>query len=131
MSLVEIGTLTLFEIVGDFGYQYFANNGGMVSFAIGTSGYIGVVYYLIKSLQGSTILLVNGAWDGISAIIETIAAMVFLGQYFESIYQYLGLTLIIIGLFFLRIPITRKTEFKFPSIFGYPIKNFSKQKHNR
>jgi multidrug transporter EmrE-like cation transporter len=125
MSLVEIGTLTLCEIVGDFGYQYFANNGGIVSFAVGTSGYIGVVYYLIKSLQGSTILLVNGAWDGISAIVESLAAMIFLGQYFESIYQYIGLTLIIVGLFFLRIPITRKKKFKFPSIFGYPIKNFS------
>lgn len=118
--------MSLVEIVGDFGYQYFANNGGIASFAIGTSGYIGVIYYLIKSLQGSNILLVNGAWDGISAIVESIAAMIFLGQYFESIYQYLGLTLIIIGLFFLRIPITRKKEFKFPSIFGYPIKNFSK-----
>jgi multidrug transporter EmrE-like cation transporter len=128
MSLVEIGTLTLCEIVGDFGYQYFANNGGTIPFIIGTSGYIGVVYYLIKSLQGSTILLVNGAWDGISAIIESVGAMIFLGQYFESIYQYLGLALIILGLFFLRIPITRKKEFKFPSIFGYPIKNFSKQK---
>lgn len=126
MSLVDIGTLTLCEIIGDFGYQYFANEGGIAPFLIGTSGYVGVVYYLIKSLQGSTILLVNGAWDGISAIIETLAAMIFLGQYFESIYQYIGLALIIIGLFFLRVPLTRKKEFKFPSFFGHPIKNFSR-----
>lgn len=126
MSLVDIGTLTLCEIIGDFGYQYFANQGGLAPFIIGTTGYVGVVYFLIKSLQGSTILLVNGAWDGISAIIETLASMIFLGQYFESVYQYLGLTLIIIGLFFLRIPVTRKKEFKFPSFFGKEIKNFSK-----
>lgn len=54
MSLVEIGTLTLYEIVGDFGYQYFANNGGIVSFAVGTTDGLAeglcVVYYLIKSL---------------------------------------------------------------------------------
>ena len=126
MSLVDIGTLTLCEIIGDFGYQYFANEGGIAPFLIGTSGYVGVVYYLIKSLQGSTILLVNGAWDGISAIIETLAAMIFLGQYFESIYQYIGLALIIIGIFFLRVPLTRKKKFKFPSFFGHPIKNFSR-----
>ena len=126
MSLVDIGTLTLCEIIGDFGYQYFANEGGIAPFLIGTSGYVGVVYYLIKSLQGSTILLVNGAWDGISAIIETLAAMIFLGQYFESIYQYIGLALIIIGLFFLQVPLTRKKKFKFPSFFGNPIKNFSR-----
>jgi len=83
-----------------------------------------VIYFLIKSLQGSSILLVNGAWDGISAIIESVAAMIFLGQRFESIYEYLGLAFIIIGLFFLRIPITRKKEFKFPTFFGNPIKNF-------
>jgi len=125
MSLVEIGTLTLCEIVGDFGYQQFANHGGIMPFMIGTSGYVGVIYYLIKSLQGSNILLVNGAWDGVSAIIESLAAMIFLNEYFESIYQYIGLLLIITGLFFLRIPITRKKEFKFPSFFGKKIENFS------
>jgi multidrug transporter EmrE-like cation transporter len=124
MSFVDIGALTICEIVGDFGYQYFANEGGILPFTVGTSGYIGVIYFLIKSLQGSSILLVNGAWDGISAIIESVAAMIFLGQRFESIYEYLGLAFIIIGLFFLRIPITRKKEFKFPTIFGHPIKNF-------
>jgi hypothetical protein len=117
MSLVSIGTLTLFEIIGDFGYKYFANNGGLLPFAIGTSGYIGVVYYLIKNLQGSTLLLVNGAWDGISAIVESIAAMIFLGEYFTSIFQYIGLIFIIIGLFLLRIPITKKTKFEFPKFF--------------
>ena len=117
MSLVTIGTLTLFEIIGDFGYKYFANNGGLLSFAIGTSGYIGVVYYLIKNLQGSTLLLVNGAWDGISAIVESIAAMIFLGERFTSIFQYIGLIFIIIGLFLLRLPITKKTKVEFPKFF--------------
>ena len=126
MSLVDIGTLTLCEIVGDFGFQYFANGGGILPFTIGTTGYIGVVYFLIKSLQGSTILLVNGAWDGISAIIESLAAMIILGEYFTDVKQYLGLAFIIMGLFFLRIPIRRKKEFKFPKLFGFPIKNFSK-----
>jgi hypothetical protein len=39
------------------------------------------VYYLIQTLQGSSILLVNGAWDGVSAIIESLAAMFFLNEY--------------------------------------------------
>lgn len=123
MSFIDIGTLTICEIVGDFGYQYFANGGGIVPFAVGTTGYIGVIYFLIKSLQGSTILLVNGAWDGISAIIESIAAFIILGERFDSIYQYIGLLFIIVGLFFLRIPLKRKKAFKFPSIFGYPIES--------
>jgi multidrug transporter EmrE-like cation transporter len=117
MSLIDIGSLTICEIVGDFGYKYFANGGGILPFAIGTSGYIGVVYYLIKSLQGSSILLVNGAWDGMSALVESIAAFIFLGERFDSIYQYLGLTLIIAGLFFLKIPVNRKEKFTFPKFY--------------
>lgn len=121
MSFVDIGALTLFEIVGDFGFQKFANGGGIIPFVFGTTGYIGVIYFLIKSLQGSTILLVNGAWDGISAIIESIAAMIILGERFNSIYQYLGLTFIILGLFFLKIPLHRKKQFRFPKLFGHPL----------
>jgi hypothetical protein len=121
MSFVDIGALTLFEIAGDFGFQRFANGGGIIPFVFGTTGYIGVIYFLIKSLQGSTILLVNGAWDGISAIIESVAAMIILGERFNSIYQYLGLTFIIIGLFFLKIPLHRKKKFRFPKFFGYPV----------
>jgi hypothetical protein len=41
----------------------FANKGGILPFTIGIGGYIGVVYLLIISLQGSTVLMVNGAWD--------------------------------------------------------------------
>ena len=118
MSFIDIGALTVCEIVGDFGYQYFANSGGILPFAVGTSGYIGVVYYLIRSLQGSSILLVNGAWDGMSAIIESLAAIILLGQRFDSIYQYLGLALIITGMFFLKIPLKRNKAFRFPKIFG-------------
>jgi hypothetical protein len=55
----------------------FANKGGLLPLSIGIGGYIGVVYWLIVSLQDSNILLVNGAWDGISAIVESIAAYIF------------------------------------------------------
>jgi len=60
MSYQDIGALIVTEIIGDFGFQKFANHGGLTSFFVGTSGYIGVVYFLIRSLQGSQILLVNG-----------------------------------------------------------------------
>uniref|UniRef100_A0A6C0DID5 EamA domain-containing protein n=1 Tax=viral metagenome TaxID=1070528 RepID=A0A6C0DID5_9ZZZZ len=117
MSFVDIGILSICEIVGDFGYQFYANGGGILPFSIGTLGYVGVVYFLIKSLQGSTILLVNGAWDGISALIESLAAVLFLGQRLDSPYQYLGLLFIIIGLFFLKIPLQREKKFILPKLF--------------
>ena len=63
MSLLQIGLLSLIEIVGDFGLKQYANHGGIFSLMTGIIGYIGVVCMLIVSLQGSTILIVNGAWD--------------------------------------------------------------------
>ena len=117
MSYEDIGALIITEIVGDFGFQQFANHGGIGSFAVGIGGYIGVIYFLIRSLQGSHILLVNVVWDGLSALLETIAAMIILGEYFTDPMKYVGVSLIIIGLFFLRIPLKRTKPFHFPHIF--------------
>jgi len=117
MSYADIILLSFAEIVGDFGYKEFANKGGITSFSVGTMGYVGVIYFLIKSLQGSSILLVNSAWDGISAIIESAAAIIILGEKFNDPYKYLGIIFIIIGLFFLKIPFVNERTFIFPKFF--------------
>ena len=84
---------------------------------MGMGGYIGVIYFLIRSLQGSQILLVNAVWDGLSALLETLAAMIILGEYFEDPWKYVGIALIITGLFFLKMPLKRKKPFVFPKLF--------------
>jgi multidrug transporter EmrE-like cation transporter len=117
MSYVDIVFLSFAEIVGDFGYKEFANKGGIKNFSIGTMGYVAVVYCLIKSLQGSSILLVNAAWDGISALIESLAAILILGERFSDPYKYIGVIFIIIGLFFLRLPLVNEHKFIFPKFF--------------
>ena len=117
MSLPQIIGLTIVEIIGDFGYKSFSDNGGIIPFAIGTSGYIGVVIMLIISLQDSTLMMVNGAWDGISGLIESIAAYIFLGERFEHNFQYIGLILISIGLYLLKIPLKKNKYFIWPKLF--------------
>ena len=117
MSYTDILGLTLMEIVGDFGYKEFANKGGIKNFAAGTSGYIGVIFFLIKSLQGSQVLLVNAAWDGISALVESIAAIIVLGEKFDDPWKYFGIVLIVIGLFFLRLPVVNEHKFIIPKLF--------------
>lgn len=114
MSYMDIGALCLAEIVGDFGFKAFANNGGIKNFATGSVGYVGVIFFLIKSLQGSTVLLVNAAWDGLSALIESVAAFVILGERLADPKQYVGVVLIILGLFFLKLPIVNEHIFVMP-----------------
>jgi multidrug transporter EmrE-like cation transporter len=117
MSFVDIGALCLAEIVGDFGFKAFANNGGIRNFATGSFGYLGVIFFLIKSLQGSTVLLVNTAWDGLSTLIESVAAFFILGERFADPMQYVGLALIIVGLFFLKLPVKKEHAFVMPKLF--------------
>jgi len=107
MSYSTIIPLSIVEIIGDFALEKYANHGGLLPLMIGIGGYIGIVYFLIVALKGSSILLVNGAWDGVSALIESIAAYIFLGERFQNYTQYAGLSLIVIGLFLLKIPKTK------------------------
>lgn len=117
MSYQDLTFLIFTEIVGDFGYKKFADVGGITNFFVGTSGYIGVIYFLIRSLQGSQVLLVNAAWDGLSALFESAAAFIILGERFDDPWKYFGIFLIILGLFFLKLPLVNTHKFVFPKFF--------------
>ena len=93
--------LACVEIVGDFSLERYANTREWESLVLGSGSYIGVVYLLIQSLKGSTILYVNGMWDGLSCIVESLMAYLVLGERLQN-QQYLGLGLTIAGLFLLR-----------------------------
>ena len=108
MSYETIIPLAFIEIIGDFALERYANHGGILPLSIGIGGYMGVVYFLISALKGSSILLVNGAWDGVSTLIESIAAYVILGERFHNYSQYAGLGLLIIGLYLLKVPKTKE-----------------------
>jgi multidrug transporter EmrE-like cation transporter len=100
--MINLLALSLVEILGDFGYERYANTKQMSGFIQGSVGYLGVVYFLIKSLEGGNVMYVNGMWDGISGLLETIAAYIILGERLTSWVQYLGLVFISVGLVFLK-----------------------------
>lgn len=114
MSLPQILALSLTEIVGDVALKEYANDKGLGYLSIGVAGYIGVVILLIINLQGSSILLVNNAWDGTSSLIESLYAYFILGERFENYLQYFGVILIISGLYLLKIPLSKKHPFHIP-----------------
>ena len=116
MSMPQIFTLSLVEIVGDFALKRFANEGGLANLTVGIIGYIGVIVLLIISLQGSTVLLVNNAWDGMSALMESFAAYFILGERLKHNSQYVGIILIMLGVYLLNVPWIKDKYFTTPQI---------------
>jgi len=68
----------------------------------GIGGYFVVIYFLIKAFKNGNIIYVNGMWDGLSALIETIAAYYILGDRLNTTDQYLGIVLICVGIIILN-----------------------------
>jgi len=118
MSVPQIFALALVEIVGDYGLKEYANEGGWHYLATGVVGYISLVILLIISLQGSTLLLVNNAWDGTSSILESLFAFFILGERFDNYLQYLGIVMVISGMLLLKIPWKKAHAFHIPSLKG-------------
>ena len=102
MSITTIALISLAEIVGDFGFKGVARNPTLGYWTAGSLGYLGVIYFLIKALKTGNVMYVNGAWDGVSAIMGTIMAFLILGERLNTPEQYLGLGVIIIGIFLLK-----------------------------
>jgi len=104
MSVSQLIGLSMVEIIGDASLKEYANGKGIFYLGAGIIGYIGVVILLILSLKGSTLLMVNNGWDAISSIMESLFAVIVLGERFQHIYQYFGSIMIVIGLYLLKLP---------------------------
>lgn len=102
MSLLRISILSTLEVFGDFMLKQYSSIGSLSSLSMGLLGYVGVVAALIWSFKTGNVLVVNGLWDGMSAIIESIAAYLILGDRLENPVQYAGLLFTIIGVFLLK-----------------------------
>jgi multidrug transporter EmrE-like cation transporter len=99
MSLLTISLLSLVELFGDAQFKFFARSGQQKYLAGGLVGYVGVVYFLIKALKSGNVMYVNGMWDGVSALLNTIGVYFLLGERLNTGGQYAGLVFIIGGVF--------------------------------
>jgi multidrug transporter EmrE-like cation transporter len=97
MSLIDLSLLSFTEIIGDFKLKDYARTNNITSLFQGLGGYCFVIYFLIKSLRRGNVTYVNGMWDGLSAIFETICAYYLLGETLNDVNQYVGLLMICIG----------------------------------
>jgi multidrug transporter EmrE-like cation transporter len=96
---VQIWIITMTELVGDLNLKTFATTN------LGFHFYAGVLMYIILALQLAVgfktmgIGWLNGAWDGTSTVVSVLAGHA-MGEQLTS-QQYLGLALIISGLYLL------------------------------
>jgi len=102
MSTEDIILLAVVEVFGDLSAAQYVKTNSLIYLAGGVTGYFGVFYFLIKCLRTRNLLYVNGMWDGISTIVESLAAFFILGNRLDRPEQYIGLSLIIGGLLLLR-----------------------------
>ena len=116
MSVPQIFSLAAVEIIGDYGLKEYANKGGWHFLATGIVGYISLIVLLIVALQDSTLLLVNNAWDGASSILESAFAFFILGERFTNYLQYIGMGMIVSGMFLLKIPLKKTHPFHIPHL---------------
>lgn len=100
--ILNLILLCITEIFGDFQLKFFARGNELSNLGGGLLGYAGVVFFAIRCFKDANVLWVNGMWDGVSAILESIAAYVILGERFNTWQQYAGLAVIVLGIFLLR-----------------------------
>ena len=102
MGFEDIVLLSVVEIFGDFNLRWYAQSNQFSYLVYGIVGYIGVIYYLVKSLRADNVLYVNGMWDGVSGVLGSLAAYLVLGDRLEQPTQYAGLVMIIAGTYLLK-----------------------------
>ncbi len=94
--------VSIIEYIGDSNFKYYARSENEIYLIGGILAYILMVKILIDILKMTNVIYMNGMWDGISALIETILAIIILRESLNTKYQYIGLGLIIIGIIFLN-----------------------------
>ena len=94
--------VSVVEIYGDIALRWYAQTNKISWLFHGILGYAGVVGALVMAFKHKNVLYVNGMWDGVSGLLESLVAFFFLGDRFEKPSQYAGIVLIIVGVFLLK-----------------------------
>ena len=107
MGFWDVAATAAIEIFADFNLRWYSQTNATKYLYSGIGGYVGVVFFLIRAFRTDNVLYVNSLWDGLSGIIESVAAYVLLGDRLKSNQQYVGLFLTIAGVILLKMDITK------------------------
>lgn len=93
---------SLVEYFGDSSLKYYARTSELRYLFFGTNFYLIIVGLLVYILKYVNVSYMNLAWDGSSAILETLLAFLIMGERLNNNIQYLGAVFIVIGMFCLN-----------------------------
>lgn len=94
--------ISVIEYIGDSNFKIYTRTNNKFNLYLGISIYLIMIGFVISALRSANVAYVNGMWDGTSALIETLLAFILLHESFSNNIQYLGLLLIICGIFALN-----------------------------
>jgi multidrug transporter EmrE-like cation transporter len=97
-----ITLVSLSEYIGDSNFKLYARSGQLNHLGMGLVAYTVMISFLIKALARSNLIYTNGMWDGVSAVITTVLAFLLLGERLTNTQQWIGLAMIIGGIFALH-----------------------------
>ena len=94
--------LCLVEVVGDIMLKKYAVTNALYFLVAGVVAYALIVFLLIVLFKTESVLYINGMWDGVSALIESIAVILVSKERLTHKRQYIGLAMIIMGILLLK-----------------------------
>ena len=95
--------VSLIEFIGDSNFKFYARSAKKNNLIIGIIAYAIMIVFIILILKKTNVMYMNGMWDGISAVIESLLAFILLHETLSNRFQYLGLIFIIFGIFAMTI----------------------------
>lgn len=98
MTLINVLCMTGGELFANVNLKHFTQGKGHHHLLAGLVGYAIVIYFLIKSLGGSSLLWTSAMWEGCITIFGALIAVFMLGEGFESPIQWFGIFLAVLSM---------------------------------
>lgn len=93
MTVLNVCLMTGAEIFANMHLQRYASNKVLRNLVLGILGYIGVLFFLIRSFGHGNMLWVTTMWEGMIIIFGASFAYFYLGERFSHPIQYIGIFL--------------------------------------
>jgi multidrug transporter EmrE-like cation transporter len=90
------------EIFANVNLKHFALGKGVQHLIYGLLGYAVVIFFLIKSLGETSFLWTSAMWQCLIIVVGSLFAVFLLGEKFESVWQWVGVLLALLSMFFIN-----------------------------